>query len=176
MRKVMLSHQPKSPPAPKNKREIAGVFWEIAIFGVVGEAITLVANLYSLNWWTKVGLLIGVGVVVGVLAAIRWRRRLRALPNWLPGEARVEVVTPLRGGQRYRISYSYHINGEFYGSGIELSQNRWTTVPSDRLIGNMIQIRVNPKDFTQTFVLSRSLPGLSVEREWITADYSREME
>jgi hypothetical protein len=170
----MLSLQPESQSAQKNKREIPKAFLGGVIFALVTQAITWVAKRYSLNWWTHIGIAVGAGVVGGVLSAIGRRRRLRALPNWLLVEARIELVTPM--GQMYRISYSYHINGEFYGSDIELSQNRWTIVPSDRLIGNMIQIRVNPRDFTQTFVLSRSLPGLSVEREWITADYSREME
>lgn len=173
----MPSHQPESQSAPENKRDIPKAFWEAVIFGLIIAAINSVANRYSLNWWTRVGMQAGAGVVWGVLSVMRWRRRPRALPNWLPVEARIEVVTPMRGGRMYRISYSYRINGGFYGSDIQLTHDRWATVPSDRLIGNMIQIRVNPKDFTQTFVSSGSLSGLSVGgSEWITGDYSREME
>jgi len=117
--------------------------------------------------WASNVLAVVVALSLAFLALSRMRSRYRSqvVRRWPRGSATVETITyASRGHYTYvyvvEVNYSYTVDGAFYSGEAAIPGTWWRTPPTDQLVGRTIQVCVNPKDPSESVIVSASLPGL----------------
>lgn len=135
-----------------------------AVVGIV--AVSLLADRVPGGFWGKLLFAIAIGLAVGTVMHFTDLHKWRVSPGWHSVDARVEGIQMVQGF--YRISYSFSANGKIHGADIHIPAEAWDTAPSEDMVGQILQVRVNPTQMAENFILRRSMPGLrDGEREWI---------
>jgi hypothetical protein len=97
-----------------------------------------------------------------------WVRKMRWMGTamtWPPTMGRIEGLNLVNQGHDLPVyvadvGYSYEVNGTFYSGEVRIPGAWWQSSPSRQLVGVAIQVRVNPKDPSESALISRSIPGL----------------
>lgn len=112
---------------------------------------------------------IGAIVFLSVIylgASYIWRRYRRDVASrWPIFNGTIESVNLVnRGHYSYvyvaEVSYSYNMGSGVYSGIVSVPGAWWHTLPTETLAGNRIQVRINPRQPSDSAVVSTSIPGL----------------
>jgi hypothetical protein len=110
-------------------------------------------------------MVVALGLAFLAFSWAKLLRRKKMVGSWPGVDAIVETVTLVnRGHYTYvgvvDLGYSYTVDSSFNSGNVSVPGNWWRTPPTDKLIGQTIRIRVNPKDPSESAIVTASVPGI----------------
>jgi ABC-type molybdenum transport system ATPase subunit/photorepair protein PhrA len=112
---------------------------------------------------TVLSVVIAWGLAYLVFSWLRLWHRRRGARSWPTLDATVESINHAK--QRdytVDIGYSYNVDGSFFSGFVSVPGSWWRILPTHKIVGSAIQVRVNPQNPPESAIVSTSLPGIDV--------------